>query len=149
MRSLNIKWGLITAAGLIVYFFAMKMFGLIHILELRYLNAFIMLGGIGLAVRNWKKSREFNYFKGLGAGLAVGFIASLTFAIFSFLYVTVLDPGFMIDIKNNDLLGSYMNPYLVGIQIFIEGTVSAFLFSYAVMQWHKISRFKLSSSQEY
>lgn len=149
MTNLSFKWGLLITTGLIVYFLIMKLVGLVHVLELRYLNAFIMLGGIALGVKEWKKKKDFNYFKGLAFGIATGFIAAAAFAIFSLIYVTILDPQFMQAVKQNEVLGEYMTPALVAVQIFIEGSASAFLFSYVVMQWQKVSRFKLSDSKEY
>jgi len=138
--NIRYKWGIITSAILISYFLVMKFAGLVHILELRYLNAFIMLGGIWFAVREFKRKFEFNYFSGLITGLSTGFIATTIFAVFSFLYVTVIDPAFMKAIQENDLMGQYLNQYLVPVQIFIEGATSAFLFSYIAMQRLKVSR---------
>lgn len=134
-----IKWGLITFLGLGAYFSIMKMFGLVHELEFRALNAFIMAGGCYMAIKEFKyhKDSEFDYFKGIGTGLLTGLIASLTFSLFGIIYLLFINPSFMQVLIENEPLGRYLNPYLASFQIFIEGTASAFGISYALMQYLK------------
>jgi len=142
MKRLVFKWALIITAGLITYFLVMKFFGLVHIIELRLLNGLIMLGGLFMLMRDLKKYPDFNYFKGLLPGIGTGILASTLFAVFSFIYLQFINPEFMQSIRENELLGNYLNKYLVALQIFIEGSASSFLFSYAVMQREKISKLK-------
>ncbi len=142
MKKIVFKWALIIVVGLMAYFFLMKSLGLVHIIELRLLNGLIMIGGLFMLMRDLKKYPDFNYFKGLLHGIGTGILASTFFAIFSYIYLQFINPEFMQSIKENEILGSYLNKYLVALQIFIEGGASSFLFSYAVMQRAKISKLK-------
>lgn len=142
MKRLVIKWSLIITAGLIAFFLLMKYFGLIHNIELRLLNGVIMFVGLWFLVSDLKKKPNFNYFMGLLHGIITGLIASLLFASYSFIYLELINPDFMQSIIENEIMGIYLNEFLASMQIFIEGGASSFLFSYAVMQGHKISRLK-------
>ncbi len=142
MKRLVLKWSLIITAGLIAYFLLMKFFGLVHIIELRLLNGAIMFTGVWFLIKELKKKPDFNYFTGLLHGIVTGLIASVMFALYAFIYVQFINPEFMLAIKENEIMGNYLNKFLVSMQIFIEGGASSFLFSYAVMQGSKISRLK-------
>jgi hypothetical protein len=116
----------------------MKAFGLVYVLELRILNAAIMFTGCFLAIRESKaKLEDFNYFSGILTGMLTAFVASAVFATFGLIYLQVLDPEFMIALKENEPLGYYLNPYLATFQIFIEGAASGFTISFAIMQYLK------------
>lgn len=135
IEKLAVKWGLIIFAMLLGYFFIMKQFDLIHNIELRLLNGVFMFIGLYLGIKEAKKRLdEFSYFKGIGMGLLTALIASFLFAAFGFLYLTVLDPDFIIEIKNNEPFGQYINVYGASLQIFFEGAASGCGLTYAVMQ---------------
>jgi len=50
VEKIGIRWGIYTFLMLSVYFLLMKLFGLGHVLELRFLNAFIMFYGCYRAI---------------------------------------------------------------------------------------------------
>ena len=63
------KYGLFTAIGLIALFFLMKVIGVVHVIELRVLNVFVLAVPESL----WRydilaraKPESFTYLKGLG-----------------------------------------------------------------------------------
>ena len=58
-------YGTLITLGLIVYFFIMYAAGLIHVIELRLLNVFIMLAGVYYALKQFKRTHDFkmDYFK--------------------------------------------------------------------------------------
>src|SRR4051812_40703487 len=100
--------GLITSASLVLYFILMRYLNLITILEFRYLNFFILLGGILLALKRYKRSNN-NYvpsLEGFGLGLLTTAIALAPFATFIGIYLS-LDPIFMGYIKQHVLMGPY------------------------------------------
>ncbi|MFW5762424.1 MAG: DUF4199 domain-containing protein, partial [Cyclobacteriaceae bacterium] len=125
MKRLVFKWSLIITAGLIAYFLLMKFFGLVHIIELRLLNGVIMFTGIWFLIKELKKKPDFNYFTGLLNGIVTGLIASVMFALYAFIYVQFINPEFMLAIKENEIMGNYLNKFLVSMQIFIEGGASS------------------------
>jgi hypothetical protein len=136
IETIGLRWGLITLLLLGTYFIAMKIFGLIHTPELRVLNAFIMFYGVFQSVKTAKLELEdFNYFKGFGVGALTAFSATFIYSLAGVIYLTFIDPAFMTSIKLNEPLGLFMNEYSASLQIFIEGSASGILFSYASLQW--------------
>ena len=136
IEKIGLRWGLITLLLLGAYFIIMKIFGLIHTPELRVLNAFIMFYGVFQSVKSAKLELEdFNYFKGFGVGALTAFSTSFTYSLAGVIYITFIDPAFMASIQANEPLGLFMNEYSASLQIFIEGSASGILFSYASLQW--------------
>lgn len=141
MEKISFKWGFVSFLGLSIYFILMKFLGLIHIPELRLLNAAILFIGIFLSIKESKESlQDFNYLTGIGTGVITGFFASTLFSIFGLVYLTLIDPAFIESIRQNELFGIYMNKYGAVVQIFIEGSASACLMSFAAMQYLKKPR---------
>lgn len=131
------KHGLLIALGLVIFFFIMRIFGLLYMVELRVMNIVIMIVGILMAIRALKKlhPEEFTYFKGMGTGVLTGIIGSILFGLFVFFYVTFLDTGLMQNIIENEPMGRFMNPYIVSVIIVVEGIASALLVSFIIMNY--------------
>ena len=131
------KWGLLTAAGLTVFLFLMKAIGLLHVVELRALNVFILVGGVVMAIKIFRKKKpeSFNYFSGMVMGIHTAAIGSVVFAIFVFLYVSFLDPSLMRDIIENEPMGRFLNPYIVAFIIALEGVFSGLLVTFIAMNY--------------
>lgn len=131
------KYGFLIALGLIVFFFVMRIFGLLYVVELRVMNIFIMIAGILLAVRTLRKMspEEFTYFKGMGTGILTGIIGSVLFGLFVFFYVSFIDTGLMQNIIENEPMGRFMNPYIVSVIIVLEGIASALLITFVLMNY--------------
>lgn len=124
-------YGTIIALGLIVYFFIMYAAGLIHVIELRLLNVFILLAGVYYAQKQFKRTHNgrLDYFKSLTTGVSTAAIASATFSLFLFIYLS-LDKNLMNSIAVNEPLGYYLNPYICSFVVFLEGLFSGFAMSY-------------------
>jgi hypothetical protein len=124
-------YGTLIALGLIVYFFIMYAAGLIHVIELRMLNLFIMLTGVYFAQKQFKRTHNgrLDYFKSLTTGVATAAIAAGTFSVFVFVYLS-LDKNLMNSIAVNEPLGYYLDPYICSFVVFLEGVFSGFGVSY-------------------
>jgi len=131
------KHGLMVAIALLVFFFIMRAFDLLYVVELRVFNVVIMVLGILAAVRALRKNNpdEFTYFRGMGTGVLTGIIGSLLFGIFVFFYVSFIDVGLMQSIIENEPMGRFMNPYIVSVIIAVEGIASALLVSFILMNY--------------
>lgn len=131
------KYGLMTAAGLIVYFFLMKILGLVHVVELRALNIFILGGGILMALRAFRREQpdKFEYFPALGTGALTSIVACVVFSLFTFFYLNIIDPALMQAIVENDPMGRYLNPYLASVIISIEGIASGLLITFIIVNY--------------
>jgi hypothetical protein len=130
------NYGLKIAGGLIAFFLLMKVAGLAHIYELRFLNVFIQVGGIYLALKKFKETHDehMNYFRALVTGVATGAVSSVIFALFLFIYLSV-DPGFMQDIITNEPMGRYLNPYITSFMVALEGLFSGLLFTFIIINY--------------
>ena len=124
-------YGAIIALGLIVYFFIMYATGLIHVVELRLLNLFIMLAGVYYAMKQFKRTHEgrLDYFRALVTGVATAAVGAATFSLFIFIYLS-LDNNLMNSIAVNEPMGIYLNPYIASFAVLLEGVFSGFIVSY-------------------
>jgi ABC-type enterobactin transport system permease subunit len=130
------SYGLKIAGGLIVFFLLMKVVGLVHHYELRFLNVFIQVGGIFFALKKFKQTHEehMNYFRALITGVATGAVASALFAVFLFVYMSV-DSAFMQGIIENEPMGRYLNPYITAFMVALEGLFSGLLFTFIIINY--------------
>lgn len=130
------SYGLKIAAGLIAFFLLMKVVGLAHIYELRFLNVFIQVGGIYFALKKFKQSHEehMNYFRALITGVATGAVSSVIFALFLFVYMSV-DTTFMQGIIDKEPMGRYLNPYITAFMVALEGLFSGLLFTFIIINY--------------
>jgi hypothetical protein len=124
-------YGAIIAAGLIVYFFVMYAAGLIHVIELRLLNIFIMLAGVYFALKQFKRTHagRLDYFRAMTTGLSAAALGAATFSLFLFIYLS-LDKNLLRSIIENEPLGQYMNPYIASFIVLLEGVFSGFMVTY-------------------
>ena len=131
------RYGLFIALGLIIFFFIMRIFGLLYVVELRVFNVIIMIVGIATAIKTLRKRHpeEFTYFKGMGTGILTGIIGAILFGLFVFFYVSFIDTGLMQNIVENEPMGRFMNPYIVSVVIVVEGIASALLVSFVTMNY--------------
>ncbi len=131
------KYGLFTAIGLIVLFFIMKVAGVVHIIELRALNFFVLAVGVVMALRFFSKEKpsSFTYLKGLGLGVLTGIIASVLFGLFVFVYTNFIDPAFMQSIVENEPFGQYLNPYIAAVAVAVEGIASGMILAFIAMNY--------------
>ena len=134
-------YGTLITLGLIVYFFTMYAVGLVHVIELRLLNLFIMLGGIYLALRQYKRTHagHLNYFRGLSIGVATSTIGASTFAAFLLLYLKI-DNNLMQSIIAREPMGRYLNEYIAAAVITMEGIFSGFTMTYLLLNYVETDR---------
>jgi hypothetical protein len=130
------NYGLKIGAGLIVFFLLMKVTGLVHHYELRFLNVIIQVSGIYFALKKFKEThgQHINYFRALVTGVSAGAIASLLFAIFLFAYLMV-DQSLMLDIIEKEPMGQYLNPYIASFMVALEGIFSGLLFTFILINY--------------
>lgn len=130
------NYGIKIAGGLIAFFLLMKVLGLVHHYELRFLNVFIQVAGIYYALKKFKEThgQHINYFRALVTGVATGAIASLIFSVFLFAFM-MIDKGLMQGIIENEPMGHYLNPYIAAFMVAIEGIFSGLLFTFILINY--------------
>jgi glucan phosphoethanolaminetransferase (alkaline phosphatase superfamily) len=130
------SYGLKIAGGLIAYFLIMKVTGLAHHVELRLLNLVILIGGVYMALKAFKKTHEdhINYFRALVTGVSTAAIGTFVFAVFLFVYMKI-DTSMMQSIIENEPMGRYLNPYMAAFIVALEGVFSGFLVTFILINF--------------
>lgn len=152
MEKIGLKYGLLTAAALVAYFLLMKLIGLTHVVELRFLNGIIMAVGVVLAIRAYKKvsKNEFGYFKGIGTGMITAVVGTLLFAIFIIIYANMGGGQQLIEMLSAKRYFGERVESTPGIVIFmvlvLEGFISGFMISFIAMQYFKRRDHKIPNS---
>lgn len=142
MEKIGLKYGLMTAAGLIGYFLIMRLIGLVHIVEFRFLNAVIMAIGIVLALRAYKRIKHGNigYLSGLGAAFLTSLVSTLIFSLFMLVYIKAFDDSLLKVLTANRMVGEQVanTPGLVIFMVLImEGVISGAMIGFIAMQFFK------------
>ena len=115
------KTVLLTVAGMISYFFLMKLLNMNSILELRYLN-FIFLFFCVRHILIQKQSADgmkVPFHSALMIGFLTSFLSAAFFSAFVFSYLS-LDTTFMTMVKFSQPFGRYLSPASASFVTFLE-----------------------------
>jgi len=132
MFKIAIKYGLILALGLTLFFLIMHFLGLSANYNLRIFNGvihlsviyFAMMAGLAAGVISGE-----NYVNSVFLGMICSFIGVAIFAFFQMLFLN-FDTAFMAQIKENVSIGEYLNPYTASLLILAEGVAVSLIGSY-------------------
>jgi len=140
-KKLIYKYGIGTGLAMILYFMVMKFTGLIDITELRYLNLFIIMGGL---YSYFKKTAKENvdYLSAFSSGIYVSLVTVITFVLFFMLYIDIIDPAFYDYIKENEPFGNSLDKSALGFMLIVEGMCSGFIVTFMLMQHFKSYLYK-------
>lgn len=129
-------YGTLIFFALMIYFLLMYAVGLIHVIELRFVNIFFMIAGVYFALRQYRANHggEMNYFRALALGTATAFIGTTTFGIFLFFFLK-FEGNLMESIQANEPIGRYLNPYIASCVVQVEGVFSGFGISYMLVNY--------------
>lgn len=129
-------YGTLITLGLIAYFFLMYAIGLVHVIELRLLNLFIMIAGIYKAIQQYKRTHggHLNYFRGLAIGISTGTIGVSTFALFLLIYLKI-DSNLMATLIERGPMGQYLNEYIAAAVVTAEGVFSGLTITYILLNY--------------
>jgi len=137
-----VKYGVLIAIALIVYFLIVRLIGLHENHWLRLLNGVIVAYGIYAVIRKKKalENDKFEYFSGFATGIGAGILATAIFVFFMGIYLFHIDPTFA-----ENIMAKWMTSYNGGPEILlfilaIEGVSSSVVLSLTFMQKFKISR---------
>lgn len=135
-KFISLYAGLLAASGLIAYFLLMRLVGLAHILELRLFNFVILVAAVRWAMRLHAKltERDYSYFQTLGVGCVTVSIAVGIFSVFMFIYLSV-DHQMMEIVKQNSIIGNFLNPFNAALGVATEGETSGVIFSYIYLSY--------------
>ncbi len=141
VEKVGFRYGLFLAGGLIGYFLLMQLLGLADILELRFLNLFILIAAVVGALKYYKKhcNTMMTYFKGMGVGIFTSMVGAVIFAFFMGVYLGVVAPGFYETIRNEwPAYATQLSPVTISFVVLLEGAISGFMTTFIAMQWYKV-----------
>ena len=138
LERIGLGAGLFTAGGLMIYFLLAKYFHFIQIIQLRYLNFFILLAGILIAINTYRKrnNNHVEYLEGFFLGMFTTAITSIVFAVFVGVYLS-FHQDFMNYIKTVAIMGDYLTPSAVALIISIEGGISGLIITFVSLQYYR------------
>lgn len=92
-----LKWGIITSVVIIIYTVISYMTGLFKNTTSSYLSFLFLLGGIILAVKEYKtlNNNFLSFGEGLGVGTLMSTVAGLISSLFSIVYMLMIDTTIM------------------------------------------------------
>jgi len=130
------RYGLFTAAGFILYFVIMFVFGQGSHVELRLFNLPILGAGVYFGLKKFREThgKHINYFRALATGVSISGIGTFVFAVFFFGFIK-MNPDFMNWIIENEPMGRYLNPYMLSFIILLEGVFSGLLVTFVLLNW--------------
>jgi hypothetical protein len=135
-KKLIYKYGIGTGLAMILYFMLMKFTGLIDTTELRYLNLFIIMGGLYSYLKK-TANKNVDYLSAFSSGIFVSLIAVITFVLFFMIYIDIIDPAFYDYIKENEPFGNSLDKTALGFMLIVEGMCSGFILTFVLMQHFK------------
>ncbi len=141
MKRSELKFGLLMLLGFMAFFFAMKWLGLYTNINLRGFNILIHATFAFLSMRafRFQNPDPFEFFTTFAVGFRTSMVAVLGFALFQFIYLQFLNPGFMDYVHQNALMGSYLTPAFASIFLVIEGLGVTIFASYIGMRYLTIT----------
>lgn len=148
MEKIGLKYGVLTAVGLVVYFLLMRVLGLVHIIELRFFNGVIMAIGVVLAIKAYKvqMAGKLTYFKGLGAGILTAAVSTTLFAAFMLVYIKIGGEALVEMLSADQYFGERVvsTPGVVVFTVLmLEGIISGFMIAFIAMQYFKQNEHKV------
>jgi hypothetical protein len=131
-------FGSITSLLLITYFSIASAFDFKEIEELRYLNVFILFGGVFVANYFYHKDNKHitNYLNGFALGMGTTALAGIIFAAYMYIFMKFMAPEFGLSVKSA-IPFDFVTVELVALIAFLETVLSGFMATFAAMQYFK------------
>jgi hypothetical protein len=139
LNKIIVRNAFIAALVYILYFFIMKVAGLIYITELRFINyaLYAIIGYYALKAVKRDGGGTIYYLQGLGVSFIVGALSFVFFGIFVFFY-SLINPFFNETIwsmyPTANVLGQFTAPFLIAS----EGIGMSVILSLCLMQYFRI-----------
>ena len=137
-ERLGIRYGLWVGTAYIAFFLLMKVFGLHERTEVAYINGVFLIGGIVLALREYRRAthNRIDYLPGLGVGFLTSLVSSVILALFFIAYSTI-DKEFASHVMTGNLYGMQLSVLMIFLVIILQGTVAGTFIGFIAMQFFK------------
>ncbi|WP_375436067.1 hypothetical protein [uncultured Hymenobacter sp.] len=134
----GIRYGLLTALAMAVYFSVAIVAGWADRIEFSFLNFAIMAVGVCLAIANFKRAKRdrMPYLQGFATGVMTAAISSLAFGL-AFVLCTLIWPNIMDQIHARDLFGFDLSITIAFLAILLQGAMVGAIITLVAMQYFK------------
>ncbi|RDK88182.1 DUF4199 domain-containing protein [Marinirhabdus gelatinilytica] len=140
MSKIYLKYGVLIAIGLIIYFVITKLMGLHRYPVLSAANGVIYGAGILMALKSYKTEKnKFKYQKGFQVGFMSGAIATLIFVAFMAINMYQIDTEFSRNILDTWGLNYDSGTFIILISLVLMGLSTSLVLTLAFMQLLKES----------
>ena len=132
MHLIAVKYGLWMLAGFVGFFLGMFLIGFGGHSELRLFNGIIQIFCLYRAIRAYygiHPENLSNYLYGVAQGMRASAIGVGSFTVFLTIFLA-LNPVFMNEIRQNSLMGEYLNPFTANLVVLSEGLTVGLIVSY-------------------
>ncbi|MFD2245076.1 DUF4199 domain-containing protein [Pontibacter ruber] len=138
-QKVSLKYGIFVGLAHIVFFLIMRIFGLLHIVELSFFSSIFLIIGIVVAIANFKRARngDINYFQGLAIGVTVGVVSSTLLALFLVFYISLFDATYLSNLQASSLFPRGLSMIALFALTIVYGTWPGFIIAFVAMQWYK------------
>ncbi|MBO2011046.1 hypothetical protein [Hymenobacter negativus] len=145
----GVKYGIYTAAVLIVYLVIAAIAGFLGSIEASALNGLIVVAGVVLSIRHLSiiKGRDFGYLQGYGTGIITALVASALLGA-GFWLLGGISQQAIAQIRTRDLFGSDLGVLISGLGIILMGTMTGVITSLIAMQYYRSANEGHSEMQE-
>ncbi|SFP86795.1 DUF4199 domain-containing protein [Hymenobacter arizonensis] len=137
----GMRMGIITAVALMAYTGIAALAGFLDKIEAGTLDILILIVGVVMAIRRFKKSRgnKMSYLQGYGTGVVTAIVASVLLAGFFWLIGGLSDGvmGSVERIQARDLFGADLGILIGGLGIILLGSMTGVITSLVAMQYFK------------
>lgn len=144
IRKIGMKYGLISAAAMILYFVFMRIIGMVQIVELRFLNYLILAVCMYKALHTLgsiKHPERLPYFKGMGVEYWVAIVSAVVFGIFLFIYSSI-DEKFVKMMEPRMPYDGTLTPAMIAFETFSEIIIISVVLNLMVLMIFKRNRDK-------
>lgn len=133
--KLGLRYGIIAGVAMILYFFILKLLGLDHIEELRFVRYLFLGIAVIIAIATYKRSNNGHmpYLPGLGIGFVIGLVSCLLYGAFTFLYMNYVDQEFQNTLRTSDFFGAGLSPVMLFASNALFGIVGGAFTAYIFM----------------
>ncbi|WP_460891507.1 DUF4199 family protein [Rufibacter soli] len=138
VQSIGVRYGVLSAVAMIVYFLVINLLGLQDSEIIRFGSNIFILIAVILAIGTLKRSyearhKETPYLPGLGIGFLVGLLGSALYAAFILIHAIFLSPDYAGVLHNQVYFGIRLPLLMVLGSVVILGTAVGAMTGYILM----------------
>ncbi|NJB81878.1 hypothetical protein [Wenyingzhuangia aestuarii] len=131
-------------AAIVGFYFLIKLIGLTHIVELRFLNILFVLWGINTAIKTSIKEQDNNnYISNMFLGFSTGLLAIMAVIVSMTLYVSFIDDSLLLLLQKTSYWGNHLTLPKIVFSMTIEAMASCAISTFTLMQYWK--KYKINS----